>query len=231
MKMFAAYLEQEKGITIYEDQEKLKSIKASQLDIKKIHEEINQSPNRFQRYDWKARKLGSGGSKGMEITVIKKVHSNYWNNFVWWLETHCSDLKFVTDAETDTTKAASRFKKYIDEGYPVMVGTSNTHSGHIILVIGYEIDDTSAPLNVSKMSFICHDPFGIYKFNIEMKKWKYIKNGRKTDQLPNEDLRRRLACGGQDGNGKSVEYDYKRVGKLKKETGSVGVFRMLYVKN
>jgi hypothetical protein len=230
LKMFAAYLEQKKGITIYEDKEKTTTIKASQLGIMKIWKEINKDPDRYQIYDWRSKPLGRGGSKGMEITVIKRKHRNYWNNFVWWLENHCSGLDFEIDVEKDTTKAANRFKKYIDEGYPVMVGTTNTTAGHIILVIGYAIEDTSSPLDVTKMAFICHDPYGKYSFNVEKKIWLYKTRKRKTDHLTSEDIRRKAACGGDSGVGKAVEYDYRHVGRMKKETNSFGSFHMIYVK-
>ncbi|MCB9858402.1 MAG: C39 family peptidase [Phycisphaerales bacterium] len=60
-----------------------------------------------------------------------------------------------SDDESDT---AMLIRAMIDNGFPVVMNVGFTTSGHVILVVGYQLGDKSLEL-------ICHDPNGVFSFD------------------------------------------------------------------
>ena len=137
---------------------------------------------------------------------------NSYQNMVWWLKNKFENNKFTIKTIRNTDEAMSFVVNSIDSGFPVMVSTNHGRTdGHIILVVGY----TGLELNMcANVRFICHDPYG--KFNPQLLSNKY---GKKRYEGGSS-----LVNGGEVGPGKSVEYDYNGIRRIRSDKHSSGTY-------
>lgn len=87
----------------------------------------------------------------------------------------------------------------IDAGYPVITSNRTTSSGHVILVIGFEVGTgdawtgDAARATPAATRFLCHDPGGRYLAGTAWHQNRF-------------DGAMSLAGGGESGPGKNVQY-------------------------